>query len=185
MTLEEIYSELNAHMIKGLMIHDQMSNYYCFLNLKGYAECHKYHYLSESQNYMEVNRYYLRHHNKLIKSKQIDDPKVIPNSWYAYERKDVDATTKRNAVKTGLEKWIDWEKDTKTLYQKMYVELMNMGEVADAQFLECFICDVDEELAGVESLYVKRKTTDFDISSIMSDQDKKYKEYCKKIKECY
>ena len=62
---------------------------------------------------------------------------------------------------------------------------MNMGEVADAQFLECFICDVDEELAGVESLYVKRKTTDFDISSIMSDQEKKYKEYCKKIKECY
>ena len=31
MTLEEIYSELSAHMIKGLMIHDQMSNYYCFL----------------------------------------------------------------------------------------------------------------------------------------------------------
>ena len=53
---------------------------------------------------MEINRYYLRHHNKLIKTKSVDDPKVIPNSWYAYERKDVDATTKRNAVKTGLEK---------------------------------------------------------------------------------
>lgn len=66
----------------------------------------------------------------------------------------------------------------------MYVELMNMGEVADAQFLGCFICDVDEELAGAESLYVKRKTTDFDINSIISDQDKKYKEYCKKTKEC-
>ncbi len=66
----------------------------------------------------------------------------------------------------------------------MYIELMNMGEVADAKFLESLICDVDEELVGAESLYLKKKMTDFDINSIMSDQDKKYKEYCKKTKEC-
>lgn len=104
MTVEEIFAEVSAHMIKGLMIHDQMSHYYCFLNLKGYSKCHKYHFLKENQDYMELNKYYLHHHSRLIKEKPIEDPKVIPNSWYAYNREDVDATTKRNAVKTGIEK---------------------------------------------------------------------------------
>ena len=44
MTLEEIFSELAAHAIEGMMIHDQMITYYCFLSLKGYAKCHEYHY---------------------------------------------------------------------------------------------------------------------------------------------
>ena len=183
MTLEEIYSELSAHAIQGLMVHDQMISYYCFLNLKGYAKCHMYHFLEENQNYLKIKNYYLTHHQKLIREKQISDPKIIPTNWYAYERRDVDTTSKRNAVKTGLEKWIDWEKDTKKLYEKMYQELISLGAIADAKFLECFICDVNEELANAESLYIKKKAVDFDINSIMGDQDKKVKEYNKKIEE--
>ena len=80
MTLEEIYSELSAHMIKGLMVHDQMAKYYGFLNLKGYAKCHAYHYLCENKDYMELNRHYSKHHNRLIKEKPISDPKLIPNA---------------------------------------------------------------------------------------------------------
>lgn len=33
MTLDEIFSELSAHFIKGLMFHDQMSNYFDFLHM--------------------------------------------------------------------------------------------------------------------------------------------------------
>ena len=44
MTIEEIFSELAAHAIEGMMVHDQMMSYYCFLNLKTYAKCHEDHY---------------------------------------------------------------------------------------------------------------------------------------------
>lgn len=107
MTVEEIFAELSAHMVKGLMIHDQMANYYCFLNLKGYTKCHTYHYLRENKDYIELNHYYHVHHNRLIKERPIENPKVIPNSWYAYARNDVDTTSKRNGVKAGLEKWVE------------------------------------------------------------------------------
>ena len=40
MTVDEIFSKLSGHMIKGLMIHDQMSDYYDFLSLRGYKRCH-------------------------------------------------------------------------------------------------------------------------------------------------
>ena len=183
MTIEEIYSDLSAHMIKGLMVHDQMVSYYYFLNLKGYAKCHTYHYFCENKDYLKVKHYYLTHHQKLIREKQISDPKIIPTNWYAYERKDVDPTAKRNAVKTGLEKWIEWEKDTKALYQKMYVDLMSLGAIADANFISQFVNNVDEELAHAESLYIKKKNSDFNIDKILEDQDKKVKEYNKKIEE--
>lgn len=182
-TVDEIYADLAAHMIKGLMVHDQMSSYYCFLNLKGYAKCHNYHYVCENKAYIKLKEYYMQHHGKLIKDKAISDPKLIPNSWYAYTRKDVDTTSKRNAVKTGLEKWIEWESDTKNTYTKAYKDLMALNAVADAHFIARFLDDVDEELAQAESLYIKKKTVDFDIGSIMSDQEEKYQNYHKKIKD--
>ena len=41
---------------------------------------------------------------------------IIPDSWYKYTSMDVDASTKRNAIKDLTEKWINWERETKTLY---------------------------------------------------------------------
>ena len=48
MTVEEIFSKISQRMIGGLMFHEQMSNYYDFLNLRGYKKCHEYHYLEET-----------------------------------------------------------------------------------------------------------------------------------------
>ena len=181
MTVEEIFAELSSHMVQGLMIHDQMSSYYYFLNLKGYAKCHEYHYWSESANYLKLKKHYFKHHNKLIKEKDFADPGVIPKSWYAYERKDVDATTKRNAVKTGFEKWIEWEKATITLYEKMYKELFALGLMCDADFVMCLIHDTCCELTDAESGYINKKTLDFEIGPILAEQEPKVKKYKEKI----
>ena len=62
MTVEEIFSQLAAHMVEGLMIHSQMSDYFGFLGLKGYQECHKYHYFAENANYRAISKYYLLHY---------------------------------------------------------------------------------------------------------------------------
>lgn len=41
MTVEEIFTELSAHMIQGLMFHDQINSYYLFLGLNKYACDHE------------------------------------------------------------------------------------------------------------------------------------------------
>ena len=51
MTVEEIFSKVSAHMIKGMMIHDQLASYYDFLNLHGFKRCHDYHYNKEAKAY--------------------------------------------------------------------------------------------------------------------------------------
>ena len=69
MTVDQIFSEVSAHMIEGLMIHSQLSDYFNFLGLKGYAKCHKYHFFEESCNYKKLSWYYLTHYNKIIAEK--------------------------------------------------------------------------------------------------------------------
>lgn len=59
----------------------------------------------------------------------------------------------------------------------MYKELFAIGAIADAKYLECLIADVSDELAQANSLYIKKKSTDFDIESIMGDQQEKAEKY--------
>ena len=180
MKIEEIYSELASHMVKGLMVHSQMADYYYFLGLHGYGCCHEYHFLAESRAYRRLCRYFTKHHDKLIPETQIVNPEVIPNTWFTHVRSDVDSNTKKNAVKTGLTKWYDWETETKQLYHRMYKELMDIGEVADALHLCEYINDVDKELESVTKYKLMKESTGYDISGIISEQKTKKEKYkCK------
>lgn len=183
MEVSEIYTKLSTHMIKGIMIHDQMANYYDFLGLEGYKRCHEYHMFKEMCNYRSLNRYFINHHNMLIPEEQFENPDVIPESWYKYERQDVDASTKKNAVMSGLDKWVDWERDTKELYEDMYKELCEIGEVASAMKVKEFIEDVDYELKKAERYQLNKKATGYDMVSIIEEQTRKHNKYKKKMEK--
>ena len=47
-SVEAIFSEINARMIAALMLHDQMTDYFDFLGMKGYKRLHEYQYFDES-----------------------------------------------------------------------------------------------------------------------------------------
>ena len=44
MVVEDIFASIANRLLLGSMIHEQLINYYDFLNLYGYKECHKYHF---------------------------------------------------------------------------------------------------------------------------------------------
>lgn len=181
MTVEEIFSNISSHMVKGLMIHTQLADYYDFLGLPGYKRCHEYHALKETCGYRGINRYFINHYNKLIPEQKIEDPAIIPESWFRYTRQDVDNNTKRNAIKSALDKWVDWEKETKQLYQEMYSELTSLGEIAGACKVKELICDVDMELKKAQRYQLNKMMTDYDLSGIVSEQGRKHKKYKKKL----
>lgn len=168
--VESIFSSLAKHMITGLMVHDQFNSYYTFLNLPSYARCHKEHYDSESCNYFKLKHHYMKAHDKLIKEQAIANPETIPASWNNYSKIDVDTNTKRTAVRDGLKKWMDWEKETKTLYETAYTKLLSLNEVDDAIFVKHLIKEVSCELAEVKKWYIEKQDCDFSISSIIEDQ---------------
>lgn len=185
MTVEDVFAEVNAHMIQGLMVHSQMANYYGFLGLKGYSKCHLYHYWMEGKCHVKLMEYYFKYHNKLIKDMPVEDPKLIPKSWYNYEMKDVDITTKRNAVKAGMEKWVEWEENTVKTFKKAYKDLLSLGAVEDANYIMNLLEEAREELSEVKYWHMMKIAQDFEIGPILAEQDKKQHKYKKKIhKHC-
>lgn len=182
MTVEEVYKSIASHMVKGIMFHEEMANYYDLLGLHGYKRCHEYHYYCESKNFRCLNRYFINHHGKLIEEEKVDQPSIIPDSWFRYNREDVSPTDVRNAAKDGVEKWVSWERETKKLYEDMYLELINSGAVASAGHIMRYICDVDKELKNAERKWLKLKMSDYDLGMILSEQDHLRDKYLRKMK---
>lgn len=99
--------------------------------------------------------------------------------WRSYRRQDVDATTKRRAVKDAMAKWVEWERKTKDLYSTSYKELLNDNAIDFADFVkENLVLDVSKELAFAESLYMELENCDYDmvyLAEIQPGYSKKFK----------
>ena len=76
-------------------------------------------------------------------------------------------STKKTAIKNGINMWVEWEKETKKLYESMYIELMNIGEIAAMLYVKGLICDVDCELKKVERYALDRKAMDYDLAILV------------------
>ena len=150
MEVSEIFARLKAHMLEGLVFHDEMVRYYGFIHCDDLKKEHECHYEDETGGYRKLGEYYMRHYNMLIPTEPMERPDVIPESWYRYARQDVDTQTRNNAMRVGMKKWVEWERATKQLYQDMWVELTGLGEIASACMLEHYIRDVDGELKCAE-----------------------------------
>ena len=178
MTVEEIFSNITDRMIKGLMVHDQLANYYDFLGLQGYKKCHECHYFKENETYRKTYHYYVKKYNRLLPETRFDNPNIIPSSWYQYNRQDVDRNTKQKAVEDGLNKWVKWEGGTLQLYQSMYKELIEIGEIAAATYVMYhLIKDVSEELMTAEKYQLNKNATGYDLTSIIEEQKPLHKKY--------
>ena len=177
MTVEQIFSEIINHMVKGLMIHEHLANYYDFLGLQGYRQCHEYHYKEESCSYRKLYHFYITTYNRLLPDMRFENPEVIPSNWISYTRQDVDMKTKRMAVQEGLTKWVNWERSTLDLYKEMYQELIKLGEIGSAVRLEENICDVMEELKTAEKYQLNKVAINYDMNIIVDEQRKLHDKY--------
>lgn len=185
MTIEEIFSNISTHMAKGLLIHNQMASLYGFLNLRGYQKCHEYHYYEESCNYRCLQNFFLSHCNKMIHENVVEQPEIIPNNWYKFTKIEVDVNNKRSAVKDLMKKWVEWEKETKTLLELSYKQLYELGEIDCALKIAYFIKDVSKELADAQEIHINLESMGYDIVYIIDWQPDLYKQYCKRIKEIH
>ena len=78
----------------------------------------------------------------------------------------------QNAIKQGLEKWVDWELETYELYQKLYQELLKLNKVQDAKIFEELINDVKQELNDVYQYHLNKLSTNYDMVYIIEEQKK-------------
>lgn len=179
----ELYSHVNSRMITALMFHDQMADLYDFLNLHGFKRLHEYQHLSESIERRKLKRYVLNHHNKLLMDENIENPKIIPVEWFEYKRFDVTPQVRAQSVRKSFQKYKEWEHETKEEYSCVCKKLIDMGHMADYEFMSKILGDVDKELKMLERVYLKLESCDYDIAYILTIQDELHKKYKEKTKE--
>jgi len=185
MTLDEIFATIATHMAKGLKVHNEIATAFCFLNLCGYQKCHEYHFFEESYNYRCLHNFYLDNYNKLIKENEIEEVNIIPANWYKHLKADVDANTKRAAIKDLAKAWVEWEKETKQLLEKLYKEAYDLGEVCAALKIGSLIQEVSQELQIAHSKQINLDSIGYDISLIIDEQAAIYQKYLNKMKHIY
>lgn len=185
MTVEEIGSNISERLLQGAMNHEQFANYYDFLGLEGYKLYHEYHYFEQSCNYRKFTTYFIKRYDKLISNFSISSfvsPSIIPNNWFEHNRNDIDVNIRRNAVKTGLEKLVNWEVETQKYLEDLYIQAININEINLAIKIQQYIKEVQKEIEQAKRQQLLIKSTDYDLSTIASDQGWLIKKYTKKLK---
>ena len=181
-TPEEIFSEINNRFIGAIMMHGQFADYFDFLGLRGYKHLHEYQHLAESIERRKVCRYYIDHHNALIKEDFSGEVNIIPDAWYTAKRLSVGKSTKQKAVEDGFIEYHNWESETKSVYEKYAQKLREIGSVADAIFVEKLVEDVSAELKTVEQMISDLISTGYDMVYITENQSEIHEKYKKKLK---
>lgn len=229
--LQTLYSELINRMKQGVEMHEQLADYYAFLNLPGYQKCHEYQMLCELLTYRKAKDMYMKEYNQLVQptymvsgmlsnmanmannnqnNNQNNNNQngmnnnnmnnntngmtsmanvgknyannVIPTNWYNYTRYDVDQGTKRNAVKDGFKKWIEYEKETRQYLSQMAQRLEQMNEREAARKLDHLIEHVEKEIATAENKMMNLESTGYDMAYILQQQDELKRHYADKIR---
>lgn len=183
MTPIEIFSEIKAHQIDGVMFHDELSTLYDFMALQGYKRMHEYHALKEFCEMRGVSRYAVNHLNKMLADTSHSPVRIMPSGWKNATRFDMGENDRKAYVKEFFKKWREWEIQTKAFYEKKFKELTDNGYIACANKVNELICDVDKELKCLEREFLLISGTGFDMLFIAGRQDELHGEYETKEKD--
>lgn len=203
--VQQLYSELINRMKQGVEMHEQLADYYGFLNLPGYQKCHEYQMLCELLTYRKAKDMYMREYNQLVPPTNMTNnsmsnmtnmsnnnnnnpnynnyANVIPQQWYQHTRYDVDASTKRNAVRDGFKRWIEYEKETKQFLTDMTKRLEQADEREAARKMDYLVEHVDKEIQHAEEKMMALENSGYDMNYILQEQEPLKAKYARKIRE--
>ena len=170
MTLKEIYTALANRMVGAMMIHSQLIQIFAFVDLLPDMRKQESQLQEETHGYSELNKYYIQHHHNILIA---DNPPQIDILNVSVFKKPTDELTpedKMYIIKYGMKEWIEWERKSKILYEDSYRHLVDISEVASADFVSRFVRDVDLELKEAEKIFRVREGIDWDLSAIYDKQ---------------
>ena len=183
--VEQIYSEIDERMGKGLCFHEQLADYFCFLGLQGFKRMLEYQYMNECADKRKLHRRYIDMHHRILPVKQIQAPVFIPQSWSNYTTENIDDTVIPKFVKSALSEWKQWEEGTKETYKEAWNMLKDAGFATDAEHIKSMIKDVEKELKDIHRIAETLNGTGYDVNMIHGIQDKYHEKYKSKYNEKY
>lgn len=181
----EIFNKISNRMLTGIMFHEQMADYFDFLDLRGLKRMHENQSFKEMIAHRGLHRFVINYCGKLIDDSSIPVVAYIPQSWYNATRVNVDNSTRRQAVKESFDKWHTLELETKQIFEESFKELTTNGKIMDANKVNELICNVSMELKDLCRKLLEYKAVDYNMPYIMNQQDIMHEHYEKELEKEY
>lgn len=170
MTVHEIFTSLNNRMIGAVMIHTQLNQIFTFVDLLPDARRQEQQLLEEMHGMVELNKYYLQHHHALLISDNPPQIDILHSNSLKKPNDELSPKDKMHIIQYGMREWIEWEQGSKVVYEDAYKNLMEISEVASADFVLRYVNDVNRELKDAELLFRARDAINWDLPTIYDKQ---------------
>lgn len=170
MTIHEIFTKLNNRMIGAMMVHTQLTQLFIFIDLLPDARRQEQQLQEESHGMIELNKYYSQHYHLLSVANNPPQIDILNLGLFKNSSKELTPGDKVYLIQYGMKEWIDWEQQSKEIYEEAYRMLVESSEIAAAEFITRYIRDVDQELKDAELLYKVREAIGWDLPTIYDKQ---------------
>lgn len=182
---EELYLKLDERMAQALAFHEQLADYFCFLNLQGFKRMLEYQYMKECAEKRKLHRHYIDAHRKILPTRQAQLPVFIPREWSRYTKDDINDSVLPKFVRAALNEYEKWEEETKEVLEEICERMNRTNMVADCEYVKDMILDVEKELKKIDRMKNGLNGTGYDVNMIHSIQDKYHEKYKKKYDDHY
>ena len=172
MTLHEIYSALGNRMIGAMMIHSQLHQIFTLIDLLPDARKQQSQLEEETHGYAELNKYFCQFHHMVLEANNPPQIDLLNLGILKKTSFELTPEDKVYLIKYAMNEWINWEKESKVLYEDSYRNLIDISEIASADFVMRFVNDVSRELKDAETLFRIREGINWDLSTIYDKQSR-------------
>lgn len=170
MTTHNIFTKLANRMVGAMMVHTQLTELFNFIDLKSDAKRQKKQLHEETDGLLKLEKYAAQHHHILTTSNNPPQVDILNLSMLKQQNDELSPDNKIYLIQYAIKEWIEWERESKIIYEDAYRNLVDMSEIAAADFVLQYVRDVDKELRDAELLYRVRDAIDWDLATIYDEQ---------------
>lgn len=169
MAIQDIFLKLSNRMVGAMMIHTQLTELFTFIDLVLDTKRQKKQLHDETDGLLKLEKYFAQHHHHLITANNPPSVNILDLGILEESNSELSPDDRVYLIQYGLKEWIKWEKESKVLYENAYRDLMDISEIAAANFVMQYVRDVDKELSEAELLYRVRDAIDWDLPTIYGE----------------
>ena len=152
------------------MTHTQLTELFNFIDLETDAKRQKNQLHEETDGLLKLEKYAAQHHHVLITSDDPPQVDILNLSMLKQPNDKLSPDDKVYLIQYAMKEWIEWEKESKIIYEDAYRSLVEISEIAAADFVLRYVRNVDKELRDAELLYRVRDAIDWDLPTIYDNQ---------------
>lgn len=170
MATHNVFTKLANRMVGAMMTHTQLTELFNFIDLKADAKRQQKQLHEETDGLLKLEKYAAQHHHILITSDNPPQVDILNLGMLKEPNDKLSPDNKIYLIQYAMKEWIEWERESKIMYEDAYRNLVDMSEIATAEFVLEYVKDVDKELRDAELLYRVRDAIDWDLATIYDKQ---------------